>query len=208
MAHPMKRTAFTLIELLVVISIIGILAALLLPVFSKVKAKARIVETQGNLTALEVALRSYQDDQREFCLEDDPNTPTISFYYQLTNYGMNYPYIKKTMPTVGTGTAPLVKDSWYLASKANHIRYYRGPQRNAPGITSEALYKAELAKFNGNDATFNLWSFGPNQKDDSSDKCVAPYQNSGGDYGTDPSAANLEGVGDDLTNWNTNTLSK
>lgn len=208
--HCVGPKAFTLIELLVVISIIAILAALLMPVFSKVRAKGRIVETRGNLAALEIALRSYKDDNTEFCVETpSPAAPVESFYYQLTNYGMNYPYIKKTMPTVVGPAGPkslLVKDAWYVGSKVNHIRYFRGPQRNATGIATEALYKAALADFFGNDATFNLWSFGPNRVDDSSDGCVAPYMNSGGDEGGDPSVS--AGIGDDLTNWNTNTLSK
>ncbi len=206
---PLRRLAFTLIELLVVISIIAILAGLLLPVFAKVKAKARIVETRGNLSALEIALRAYKDDQTEFCREDSPTAPTISFYYQLTNYGMNYPYIKKTMPTVGSGTAILVKDSWYLPSKTNHIRYYRGPQRQDPIYTKESDYLTGpkgLDKFFGNDATFNLWSFGPNQVDDSSTQCAEVLPNAGGNEFPDPNAAN--GVKDDLTNWNINTLSK
>ncbi len=56
------RQGMTLIELLVVISIIGVLAGLLLPVVSKVKTKARIVQAQKDMSDLKSAITIYQND--------------------------------------------------------------------------------------------------------------------------------------------------
>ena len=61
LAPPSSR-AFTLIELLVVITIIAILAGVLLPVVSKVTAKAQTVQAKNTELGIVGAIKSYQTD--------------------------------------------------------------------------------------------------------------------------------------------------
>lgn len=57
-----RRSGFTLIELLVVIAIIAILAAILFPIFSGVKERARFTACQNNLSQIGKAMKMYGDD--------------------------------------------------------------------------------------------------------------------------------------------------
>ncbi len=58
-----SRAGFTLIELLVVIAVIGILVAILFPVFSTAREKARQTECQSNLMQLVTALQQFHADK-------------------------------------------------------------------------------------------------------------------------------------------------
>lgn len=83
--------AFTLIELLVVIAIIAILAAILFPVFAKVREKARQISCLSNCKQLGLGYMQYNQD----------NDETYIFCQQYGNAGQGwagrlYPYVKST----------------------------------------------------------------------------------------------------------------
>ncbi len=61
----MRRDGFTLIELLVVIAIISILAAILFPVFQKVRENARAISCASNEKQLALGVLMYTQDSDE-----------------------------------------------------------------------------------------------------------------------------------------------
>ncbi len=72
------RRGFTLIELLVVIAIIAILAAILFPVFSRVREKARESSCISNVKQLSLGVLQYAQDYD-------------GFLYMLNGRGFNFP---------------------------------------------------------------------------------------------------------------------
>ena len=71
--YLMPRRAFTLVEILVVLAIIGILAGLLFPVFSRVRANSYKASCISNLHQLGLATQMYQQDYQ--CEKIAPNVP-------------------------------------------------------------------------------------------------------------------------------------
>jgi len=72
-----SRRGFTLIELLVVIAIVAILAAILFPVFTRVREQGKIGACTSNLHQIYSALSMYLDHYNQFM---PPSIP-INFYF-------------------------------------------------------------------------------------------------------------------------------
>lgn len=93
------RNAFTLIELLVVIAIIGILAALLFPVFSKAKNQGAKTTDINNLKQIMIAVHVYASDAGDHVPPpnwDDGHGKIIGWLYKPSPPETNAQFVVQT----------------------------------------------------------------------------------------------------------------
>ncbi len=85
-----SRAGFTLIELLVVIAVIGMLAAILFPVFGRAKEKARQTKCKANLMQLVTALKEFRTNEGHYPPGPYYDPPTGRYHGGFSDLYPNY----------------------------------------------------------------------------------------------------------------------
>jgi prepilin-type N-terminal cleavage/methylation domain-containing protein/prepilin-type processing-associated H-X9-DG protein len=133
----MTRRAFTLIELLTVIAIIGILAAILIPVVGRVRESARVAQCSSNIRQIGMALNMFANDREGLFPApinyDTAGTDGFDYAAQLVNGG----YIPKKSGLFGCPSDPKVRDHLVPADR-EALSYYLISPAMAPGWSGTA----------------------------------------------------------------------
>ncbi|MGA2029911.1 MAG: type II secretion system protein [Verrucomicrobiota bacterium] len=131
-----SRRAFTLIELLAVITIIGVLAAFLVPTIGAVKRHELISKTQAEMAQVETAIERYKAAYGFYppdSTETLNNVPITQLYYELlgtTNNGGTYQTLD--------GNAPISAGLVSTAFGANVGGFINCSKTNADESTEQA----------------------------------------------------------------------
>ena len=104
-----RKEGFTLIELLVVIAIVSLLAAILFPVFGRVRENARRSSCQSNLKQIMLGVTQYTQDY-------DEKYPPLAIAGNVCGYLLIQPYVKSTKVFVCPSDTALAASSWCAAS--------------------------------------------------------------------------------------------
>ncbi len=143
-----SRHGFTLIELLVVIAIIAILAAILFPVFQKVRENARRASCQSNEKQLGLAFVQYTQDADEQMPSGTANATNVTGVGWATQI---YPFVK------ATGVYACPDDSAVNGVKVSYELNYNLPgtalSRYAAPASTVVLYETPGSATDASDPT-------------------------------------------------------
>jgi len=155
----MRKAGFTLIELLIVIAIVGILAGLVLVAITGAQRRAREAVVKVTIDNLRNALTNYYDDVLYYPAGDGDDEGNINMVLALSDVnevqggqgGPNSPYFEfKEGDLKGSEGRKVLIDPWGTPYKYKCAR-------DENGNIKEGIH---------NKASYDLWSCGPNMKDD------------------------------------------
>lgn len=167
-----QRAAFTLVETLVVCGVIMILLTILFPVYTSIRRNQRVQRTHATVGAIASGIDAYQNDWGlyppcEFA-PDGPNRGNRSLVALLNvKGGRSAPYLPSAFYEHGEIEGPLLLDEWErpliyfdtsaMRAETAHDYDLLGPRAVRPAQGATGFY---------NFGRFQLWSCGPNERND------------------------------------------
>jgi len=152
-----NKNGFSLIELLTVIAIIAILAAIIFPVMSVVKNRARETQCMTNLHDIAIALKMFQQDNRRYPesiagFETDQSGAVLPLE-RVRNGGGLYPeYIKATKgfhcplsPTTSTSATVTIGNKVFYAYSSYDVYTPRAATGDVAGNPEDIRYTVKWA---------------------------------------------------------------
>jgi len=144
-----RRPGFTLVELLVVIAIIAILAAILFPVFTQAREKARAISCVSNGRQVGTALMMYTQDYDETLPLNNHSGPAAGWLTSVQPYVKHRLLYRCPSDTSGNWSTPLPGQT-EARSSSYATNNYLTPSGGFMTLASiqrpaECVYLAELA---------------------------------------------------------------
>ncbi len=167
------QSAFTLVEVLVVISVIVLLLAILFPAFVSVRRSQKVRRTEATLGAIAAGVDAYQNDYgvyppAEFAGAAIINPGNRSLVVLLNaKGGRSAPYLPAAFYEDGDIRMPLFLDEWghpFIYFDTSMMREGTVHEYDLPG--DRQVRPAVGPKGYWNFGRFQLWSCGPNERND------------------------------------------
>jgi len=162
-----RRRGFTLIELLVVIAIIGILAAMVFPVFARARESARKAVCLSNVKNIALAIQMYLADNNDTLPPNEHRAEVQEFFDTRPGDGdMNYDFDNNVCaPELLDGGNPYLRWPVVLDEYTKNRDVWRCPSAKIAGgaswILSEVDWLHELQVHQGTYGVVADWWGGP-----------------------------------------------